>query len=83
MIEQAVALGVCKFNVNTEIRNAYLERLTEYLTDKLKDPIKNTSGPNVLPGKKPELIPLMQTGTDAMQEAVMAKIRLFGSVGRA
>lgn len=78
MIEQAVALGVCKFNVNTEVREAYLGRLEKYFaTNSKKEP-----GSGLLPGTKPELIPLMQTGMDAMKEAVMAKIQLFGSVGR-
>jgi len=77
MIEQAVALGVCKFNINTEVRTAYLDRLTEYLTNSSKN------HPGFLPGKKPELILLMQKGIGAMKEAVMAKIQLFGSVGKA
>ena len=32
-IQRSIALGVCKFNVNTEVRAAYLAALRQHLTD--------------------------------------------------
>ena len=67
MVRQAMELGVCKFNVNTEIRHAYLTSLKERLS---------VSG-------LPDLVLLMQETIAAMQVVVTAKLRLFGSIGKA
>jgi len=67
MIRRAIAAGVCKFNVNTELREAGLQAAQSYLTAS---------------GNK-ELVDLMETVIHAIREPVMAKIRLFGSAGRA
>ena len=66
MVRQSMALGVCKFNVNTELRHAYLTRLKGRLST----------------SDLPDLVPLMQETIAAMQAVVTAKLRLFGSVGR-
>jgi tagatose 1,6-diphosphate aldolase GatY/KbaY len=67
MIQRAIALGVCKFNVNTELREACLQAAQAYLS---------TSA-------KMELVELMEAVIRAMQVPVLAKLRLFGSAGRA
>jgi tagatose 1,6-diphosphate aldolase GatY/KbaY len=67
MITQAVDLGVCKFNVNTELRKACLSTGKAYLSS----------------AEKPELVERMQAEIRAMQEPVISKIRLFQSEGRA
>jgi tagatose 1,6-diphosphate aldolase GatY/KbaY len=67
MVRRAIELGVCKLNVNTEVRDAYLAALSNA----------------VVAGGRPELLVLMQAATDAMQAVVAAKLRLFGSAGRA
>lgn len=67
MIRQAIATGVCKFNVNTELREAGLQAAESYFK---------------APGEK-ELVDLMGKVILAMQNPIMAKIRLFGSAGRA
>lgn len=67
MVSRSIALGVCKFNVNTEVREAYVGTLKERL-----------SSP-----RTPELVELMQAAVAAMQAVVAAKLRLFGSSGRA
>jgi tagatose 1,6-diphosphate aldolase GatY/KbaY len=67
MITRAVSLGVCKFNVNTELRNACLSTGKAYL----------------LTTDQPELAERMQVEIRAMQEPVLSKIRLFRSEGRA
>jgi tagatose 1,6-diphosphate aldolase GatY/KbaY len=64
-ISQAIALGVRKLNVNTEVREAYLEALKLAL-----------DAP-----KPPDLIDLMRGVVVAMQAVVAGKLRLFGSVG--
>jgi tagatose 1,6-diphosphate aldolase GatY/KbaY len=67
MIFEAIAQGVCKFNVNTELREAGLQATGHYF--------KRT-------GKK-ELVALMTAVIDAIKVPVMAKIQLFGSSGKA
>lgn len=67
MVHRAMGLGVCKFNVNTEVREAYLGALRERL----------------LSSRPPDLVELMQKATEAMKAIVSAKLRLFGSSNRA
>jgi tagatose 1,6-diphosphate aldolase GatY/KbaY len=67
MVGRAIALGVRKFNVNTEVREAYLGALREQL-----------SAPT-----PPDLPALMVAATAAMATVVGDKLRLFGSAGRA
>lgn len=67
MIARAIALGVCKFNVNTEVRAAYLATLRERL-----------NGP-----AKVDVPDLMRDTIAAMRAVVAGKIQLFGSAGRA
>lgn len=66
MVRRCIALGICKFNVNTEVRQAYVGALRKRL---IKDGML-------------DLLPLMQAGTGAMQDVVISKLRLFGSDGR-
>lgn len=65
MVRQAIVLGVRKFNVNTEVREAYVEALRGCL-----------QAPST-----PDLLDLMHRAEVAMQDVVAAKLRLFGSVG--
>jgi tagatose 1,6-diphosphate aldolase GatY/KbaY len=67
LVRIAIELGVAKFNVNTEVREAYLRVLHDQLRMEAR----------------PELIPLMEQASDAMQAVVAAKLQLFGSAGRA
>ena len=67
-IQQAISLGVCKFNVNTEVRTAY--------TRQLRTMVCGPEGP-------PELVRIMSGSIEAMQAPVESKIRLFGSAGTA
>jgi tagatose 1,6-diphosphate aldolase GatY/KbaY len=67
MIQRSIELGVCKFNVNTEVREQYLQFWREYgKTD-----------------SKTDLLDCQKAATGAMQEIIAQKIRLFGSAGRA
>ena len=66
MITRAVALGVSKFNVNTELRAAGIA----------------AGGMYMRVTEKPELVDRMQTEIDAMKRPVMSKIVLFGSADK-
>lgn len=67
MISQSITLGVCKFNVNTEVRKAYIQSLKTELNG----------------SKIPDLVDLMNRGIRAMEEVIGEKLRLFGSAGKA
>jgi tagatose 1,6-diphosphate aldolase GatY/KbaY len=66
-IHRSIDYGVRKFNVNTEVREAYLAALHASLQ---KD-------------KKPDLIDVMNDVILAMQAVVVSKLRLFRSSGKA
>jgi tagatose 1,6-diphosphate aldolase GatY/KbaY len=65
-IERSIALGVCKFNVNTEVRAAYIAALRGQLAG----------------AGSPDLVDLLREAVGAMAAVVAEKIRLFGSAGR-
>jgi len=67
MIQRSIELGITKFNVNTEVRQAYLSTLKLRL-----------NAPN-----PPDLLGLMADSITAMQAIIAEKLRLFGSAGRA
>lgn len=66
MITKCIELGICKFNVNTEIRSAYLAAMADSFTI----------------ASKVELIDIMQRSIEAMKEPVRQKLRLFRSSGK-
>lgn len=66
-VRRTIALGVCKFNVNTEVREAYVQTLRRCLQT---------------PGAT-DILDLMQAAEAAMHEVVATKLQLFGSVGMA
>lgn len=67
MISTSIQLGVCKFNVNTEVRQAYMLMLQS----------------EVCAADKADLIPCMEGSIAAMQQVVTQKIQLFGSAHKA
>lgn len=66
MVRRSIELGVTKFNVNTEVRAAYVGALQ----DRFESP------------QPPDLLELMQDAIAGMQPIVSAKLQLFGSVGK-
>ncbi len=66
MVRRAIEIGVRKFNVNTEVREAYVAALKTGL-----------NAP-----KSPDLVQLMQTAIAAMQSVIADKLQLFGSTNR-
>lgn len=69
MITEAIRLGIRKFNVNTELRAAYMRGLKTQFAQK-----------DTLPTN---MLALMQAAIDSMQAVVAEKMMLFGSSGRA
>lgn len=67
MIKQAIEQGVCKFNVNTEVRSLYLATMADLLSA----------------GNKADLLQLMRTSIEAMKGVICKKIELFCSADRA
>ncbi len=66
MIKEAIRHGVCKFNVNTEIRSAYIRALAESFAS----------------SSSLELVFLMQAAIAAMKQSVQSKIILFCSADK-
>lgn len=67
MITAAIQSGVCKFNVNTELRMAYLGTMKKMFDD----------------DKKVELVEIMEESMNAMMIPIQEKMKLFCSDGRA
>lgn len=67
MISHSIQLGVCKFNVNTEVRQAYLQALKGELCG------QNPS----------DLLDIAREAIGAMEAVITEKLQLFGSVGKA
>jgi tagatose 1,6-diphosphate aldolase GatY/KbaY len=65
-VRRSIQLGISKFNVNTELRQAYLDALRESLH----------SSPSA------DLPDLMQEAVTAMSQVVSVKLHLFGSAGK-
>lgn len=67
MVKRSIELGIVKFNVNTEVRRAYLDTVKAELTS----------------DSPPDLAALMAKAVSAMQATVADKLTLFGSTGKA
>jgi len=67
MISKSIGLGVCKFNVNTEVRTAYLEAVRQLIAD----------------NSRVELVQIINASIEAIKTPIREKIKLFCSVGRA
>jgi tagatose 1,6-diphosphate aldolase GatY/KbaY len=67
MISKSIELGVSKFNVNTEVRKAYVESLKRDLSST----------------KSRDLVDLMSDAIKDMQAVITEKLQLFGSANKA
>lgn len=67
-IKQAIELGICKINIDTDLRLSFMSAVSHYMLNdpNMKDPRK-----------------MLTEVKKAMVEVVVIKIRLFGSSGRA
>lgn len=71
MVRRAIGLGVCKVNVNTECQLAFTAAVRHYIEDG-----------NDLRGKGYAIRALLADGVEASKQVALAKMELFGSVGR-
>lgn len=71
MVRKSMDNGVCKFNVNTEIRSKYIDTISTKVSESLAT------------SSKLELVELMQDSIRAMKEPVQAKLNLFCSANKA
>jgi len=69
IVQRAIELGVCKFNVNTEVRQAYVNSLSKFSREKKEQTF--------------DLPELMEHAISAMSDVVSGKLKLFGSSRRA
>ncbi|MBD2092331.1 class II fructose-bisphosphate aldolase [Microcoleus sp. FACHB-1515] len=67
MISESIQRGVCKFNVNTEVRQAYMQALKAEICGQSPKDLLDIAGEAI----------------EAMQEVITEKLELFGSVGKA
>ncbi len=67
MLSQSIHLGVCKFNVNTEVRAAYMQSLKDEICGATPKDLLDVAGEAIA----------------AMQEVISEKLTIFGSVGKA
>lgn len=67
MIARSIQLGVCKFNVNTEVRQAYMQALKNELCGQSDKDLLDVTGEAI----------------EAMQDVITEKLELFGSVNKA
>lgn len=67
-LEKAISLGICKINIDTDIRAAFARGVHEFIK---KDP------DNIDPRK------ILSPAKDTMKQVIMEKMRVFGSAGRA
>jgi len=67
-IQRAISLGICKINIDTDLRLSFVSALREVLATKPEefDPRK-----------------ILGPGREAMKQTVQSKMRLFGSSGKA
>jgi fructose-bisphosphate aldolase class II len=74
MVQQAIAHGVCKVNVNTECQLAFAAAIRQYIEDK-KD--LDTKAKGFDPRK------LLKPGIEAIKNKCIEKFKVFSSIGKA
>lgn len=67
-IKKAISIGICKINIDTDLRQAFTAAVVKVLTDK----------PSEFDPRK-----LLGPAREALKQVVKQKIQLFGSAGRA
>lgn len=72
MLSEAISLGICKVNVNTECQLAFTAAVREYI-EQDKDLVGSGYAPRAL----------LAPGLEATQKVAMEKMKLFGSVSKA
>jgi fructose-bisphosphate aldolase, class II len=79
-VRKAVQLGIRKVNIDTQIRVAFFEAMSDILEKTAKEHAKADADGQV---RKYDIRKAMTPTRDAMKEAVRDRIRVFGSSGKA
>lgn len=66
-LKKAIDLGICKINIDTDIRASFARAVKEYLKD----------NPDQIDPRK-----ILAPATESMKQIIMEKMRIFGSVNR-
>ena len=67
-LEKAIELGICKINIDTDVRASFARTVKKYLEE----------NPDQIDPRK-----ILGPARDNMQETIMEKMKIFGSVNRA
>lgn len=67
-LEKAIELGICKINIDTDVRASFARTVKQYLEE----------NPDQIDPRK-----ILGPARDNMQETIMEKMKIFGSVNRA
>lgn len=67
-LQKAISLGICKINIDTDIRAAFAKAVKEYML----------ANPDQIDPRK-----ILGPASEAMKRVIMEKMKIFGSVGKA
>lgn len=67
-LQKAISLGICKINIDTDIRAAFAKSVKEYML----------SNPDQIDPRK-----ILGPASEAMKRVIMEKMKIFGSIDRA
>jgi fructose-bisphosphate aldolase class II len=79
-VQKAIQKGICKVNIDTQIRIAFYNAVKEQIEKKEKGFAEADTKGEV---RKYDIREILQPARDAMQQAIAEKMRLFGSAGKA
>ena len=79
-VKKGIEAGICKVNIDTQIRVAFYDRLLEEVQAKEKEYAESDAAGKP---RKYDIRKIIGPTRDAMTEAIAEKMRLFGSAGKA
>ncbi|MBD3182610.1 ketose-bisphosphate aldolase [Candidatus Poribacteria bacterium] len=79
-VQKGIEAGICKVNIDTQIRVAFYDRLLEVVTEKEKEYAEADAAGEP---RKYDIRKIIAPTRDAMTDAIAEKMRLFGSAGKA
>jgi fructose-bisphosphate aldolase class II len=79
-VRKGIEAGICKVNIDTQIRVAFYNKLLEVIEAK-EEEYKAADAAGDL--RKYDIRKIIAPTRDAMKEAIAEKMRLFGSAGKA
>ena len=79
-VRKGIEAGICKVNIDTQIRVAFYNKLLEVVAGQEKEYAEADAADEV---RKYDIRKIIAPTRDAMTEAIAEKMRLFGSAGKA